>query len=56
MREILFKAKAINRDKGYHRTEYKNGDWVFGNIHDKKLEDFENGCKRKDFKNYGVMP
>ena len=23
-REILFRAKAINRDKGYHKTSYKN--------------------------------
>lgn len=30
MREILFRGKAINRDKGYRRTEYKNGDWVYG--------------------------
>ena len=29
-REILFRGKAINRDEGYHRTEYKNGDWVYG--------------------------
>lgn len=32
MREILFRAKAINRDEGYHRTNYKNGDWVYGLI------------------------
>ena len=32
MREILFRGKAINRDKGYHRTNYKNGDWVYGLI------------------------
>lgn len=32
MREILFRAKAINREKGYHRTKYKNGDWVYGLI------------------------
>lgn len=32
MREILFRAKAINREKGFHRTNYKNGDWVFGLI------------------------
>ena len=30
MREILFKAKAINRDGGFRRTSYKNGDWVYG--------------------------
>lgn len=28
--EILFRAKAINRNKGYHKTKYKNGDWVYG--------------------------
>lgn len=33
MREILFRAKAINRepDREY-RTNYKNGDWVYGLI------------------------
>ena len=31
MREILFRAKAINRVEGReYRTHYKNGDWVFG--------------------------
>jgi uncharacterized phage protein (TIGR01671 family) len=30
MREILFRGKAINRDKGYHLTEYKNGEWFYG--------------------------
>ena len=31
MREILFRAKAINRVKGnFYRTKYKNGDWVYG--------------------------
>ena len=42
MREILFRAKAINRDKGYHRSNYKNGDWVYGLItrmHDDRFED-----------------
>ena len=29
-REILFRGKAINRDSGYYRTTYKNGDWVYG--------------------------
>jgi uncharacterized phage protein (TIGR01671 family) len=32
MREILFRAKAINRDRGKYRTSYKNGDWVYGLI------------------------
>ena len=31
MREILFRAKAINRDPDReYRTDYKNGDWVYG--------------------------
>ena len=31
MREILFRAKAINRVEGReYRTKYKNGDWVYG--------------------------
>ena len=31
MREILFRAKAINRDPSReYRTDYKNGDWVYG--------------------------
>lgn len=31
MREILFRAKAINRDPDAdYRTEYQNGDWVYG--------------------------
>lgn len=41
MREILFRAKAINRDKGYYRTNYKNGDWVYGlvtNLYDERWE------------------
>lgn len=42
MREILFRAKAINRDKGYHRTKYKNGDWVYGLITRLYDEIFEN--------------
>lgn len=42
MREILFRAKAINRDKGYHRTNYKNGDWVYGLITRLYNERFEN--------------
>lgn len=31
MREILFRAKAINHDPDKeYRTNYKNGDWVYG--------------------------
>lgn len=30
-REILFRAKAVNRDPDReYRTNYKNGDWVYG--------------------------
>lgn len=33
MREILFRAKAINRDPNReYRTNYINGDWVYGLI------------------------
>ena len=42
MREILFRAKAINRDSGYHRTNYKNGDWVYGLISKLYDEQFTN--------------
>ena len=41
-REILFRGKAINRDKGYHRTNYKNGDWVYGLVTRLYDERFEN--------------
>ena len=41
-REILFKAKAINRDESYYRTNYKNGDWVYGLITRLYDERFEN--------------
>lgn len=31
MRKILFRAKAINRDpNGNYRTNYQDGDWVYG--------------------------
>ena len=42
MYEILFRAKAINRDKGYHKTNYKNGDWVYGLVTRLYDERFEN--------------
>lgn len=41
MSEIIFRGKAINRDIGYHRTSYKNGDWVYGlvtRIYDERFE------------------
>ena len=42
MREILFRGKAINRDYGCHRTNYKNGDWVYGLVTRLYDERFEN--------------
>ena len=42
MREILFRAKAINRDPdGEYRTNYKNGDWVYGLITRPCIERFD---------------
>ena len=42
MREILFRGKAINRDKyGGFKTNYKNGDWVYGLLSKKCDERFE---------------
>lgn len=41
MREILFRGKAINRDKREYRTSYKNGDWVYGlitRLYDERFE------------------
>lgn len=40
MRNILFRAKAINRT-GCERTHYKNGDWVYGlvsHLYDERWE------------------
>lgn len=42
MRKILFRGKVINRDKGYHRTGYKNGDWIYGLLTRPYNERFEN--------------
>lgn len=41
-REILFRGKAINRENCYHRTEYKNGEWVYGLVTKLYDEKFEN--------------
>jgi uncharacterized phage protein (TIGR01671 family) len=39
VREILFRAKAINRDPNReYRTNYKNGDWVYGLLTEKPYE------------------
>lgn len=41
MREILFRAKAINRNPNReYRTDYKNGDWVYGLVSKLYDEDF----------------
>ena len=43
MRDILFRAKAINRvEGGEYRTKYKNGDWVYGLIERLYDDRFEN--------------
>lgn len=37
MREILFRGKAVNRDPNRrYRTNYKNGDWVYGLLTNQK--------------------
>lgn len=42
-REILFRAKAINRVDGReYKTNYKNGDWVYGLVSRLYDERFEN--------------
>lgn len=42
MREILYRAKAINRIEGReYLTDYKNGDWVYGlvtRLYDERYE------------------
>lgn len=40
--EILFRAKAINRNAESFRTNYKNGDWVYGLVTRLYDERFEN--------------
>lgn len=41
MREILFRAKAINRVPGReYRTKYKNGDWVYGLLEKPRYPEF----------------
>lgn len=42
MRKILFRGQAINRDKGEHTTNYKNGEWVYGLITNPYDEKFPN--------------
>ena len=40
VRKILFRAKAINRNPNReYRTNYKNGDWVYGLLTDELYED-----------------
>lgn len=41
MREILFRAKAINRNSNRdYRTTYNNGDWVYGLLSSKPYDRF----------------
>ena len=41
MRDILFRAKAINRIPGReYRTKYKNGDWVYGLLEKPRYPEF----------------
>ncbi len=43
MREILFRGKATNRNENReYRTNYKNGDWVYGLISKPYREQFSN--------------
>ena len=45
MREILFRAKAINREEGReYRTNYKNGDWVCGLVSRAYHDYYSNFC------------
>lgn len=51
MREILFRAKAINRIEGReYRTKYKNGDWVFGLL-SKPYHDFNGYIQPAEMRN-----
>lgn len=46
MREILFRGKAINREDGfYYRTNYKNGDWVYGLITKNYNKEYDFGAE-----------
>lgn len=52
MREILFRAKAINRDPNYeYRTDYQNGDWVYGlitKLYDERFSDLPAEMSNED--------
>ncbi len=52
MREILFRAKAINRDPNYeYRTDYQNGDWVYGlitKLYDERFPDLPAEMSNED--------
>ena len=44
-REILFRAKAINRNPNReYRTNYKNGDWVYGLLTREKDKEYPEIC------------
>lgn len=42
MQQILYRGKAINRINAFRRSEYKNGDWVYGLVTRLYDECFEN--------------
>lgn len=49
MREISFRAKAINRVKGReYRTNYNNGDWVYGLITKLHDEEYDSPAEMRD--------
>ena len=51
MREILFRAKAINRIEGLeYRTKYKNGDWMFGLL-SKPYHDYNGYIQNAEMRN-----
>lgn len=42
MREVLYRAKAINRYSGReYRTKYNNGDWVYGLLTKKYCDEYD---------------
>lgn len=54
MREIKFRGKAVNRE-GYHRTNYKNNDWVYGLLAKHKVVFDDNRNLNAEMTNeYGV--
>lgn len=49
LREILFRGKAINREKGReYRTNYNNGDWVYGLITKRHDEEYNSPAEMRN--------